>query len=113
VVLDPGGFPIAPYDPDHDVSDPAIAWNGSACLVVWQGPDPAEPTVTAMRRALVTPAGAVLDPGASGVAASLAPLDLAFDGQGFLLTGHTIDAATQDALVWGVRLGPDLRRRAR
>jgi MYXO-CTERM domain-containing protein len=94
VVLDPGGIELTPVFDAAALSDqiaPAVAWNGSVWMVVWNARND-QPSLIGAR---VSPQGEALDPGGipvvPGYGSSRAAI--ASDGDGFLVAYTQFDGA--------------------
>ncbi|XXX72214.1 hypothetical protein WMF30_31660 [Sorangium sp. So ce134] len=104
-LLDPAGFPISTAG--YPQKNPALVFNGSEHLVVWEDGRAGGPSD--IYGARVMPDATVLDPG--GVLLSNAPADqlrprLASDGASFLVVWSD-SRATQGRGVYGTRVGAD------
>jgi hypothetical protein len=104
-LLDPGGFPISTAPLQQ--RSPAITFNGSEYLVVWEDARAAGPWD--IYGARVTPGAVVLDP--SGIILSNAPADqlrprLSSNGDSFLVV-WTDKRLAANSGVYGARVGAD------
>jgi hypothetical protein len=100
VVLDPNGFAIATGSPAQ--ASPALAFDGTSWLVVWQRASYPSGDIYASR---VSGTGVVLDPG--GIPITTAPADqgrpeVAFDGTNYLVVWSSWETP-----VSGARVSPD------